>query len=200
MATTPFPRTISADGRINGQPGECLLAEHAQRTQLIGSHEVTIADPAMQRIFTLLERLAKSTLPVLIHGETGTGKEIAATALHVWSKRNGRLVAANCAALPEALAESELFGHEKGAFTGAVAQKLGLLNKRPKALFFLDEVGELPLAIQAKLLRAIETQRIVRVGGSRELPIDVRLVAATHRDLEDEVKQGRFRQDLFFGS
>lgn len=180
------------------QPGECLLAEQAQRTQLIGSHEVTIADPAMQRIFTLLERLAKSTLPVLVHGETGTGKEIAATALHVWSKRSGRLVAVNCAALPEALAESELFGHEKGAFTGAVAQKLGLLEQAAQGTLFLDEVGELPLAIQAKLLRAIETQRIVRVGGSRELPIDVRLVAATHRDLEDEVKQGRFRQDLFF--
>ncbi len=180
------------------QPGECLLAEQAQRTQLIGPHEVTIADPAMQRIFSLLERLAKSTLPVLIHGETGTGKEIAATALHVWSKRSGRLVAVNCAALPESLAESELFGHEKGSFTGAVAQKLGLLEQAAQGTLFLDEVGELPLPLQAKLLRAIETQRIVRVGGSRELTVDVRIVAATHRDLEDEVRQGRFRQDLFF--
>ncbi len=187
-------RTASA----MAQPGECLFAEHAHRTQLIGSHEVTVADPAMQRIFSLLERLARSTLPVLIHGETGTGKEIAATALHIWSKRSGRFVAVNCAALPEALAESELFGHEKGAFTGAVSQKLGLLEQAAQGTLFLDEVGELPLAIQAKLLRAIESQRVVRVGGGRELPIDVRIVAATHRDLEDEVKHGRFRQDLFF--
>lgn len=190
---------LSAQAAATMAPaGSCLLAEKAQRTQLIGEHEVTIADPAMQRIFALIERLARSTLPVLIHGETGTGKEIAATALHVFSKRSGRFVAVNCAALPEALAESELFGHEKGAFTGAVSQKLGLLEQAAQGTLFLDEVGELPLLLQAKLLRALESQRIVRVGGTRELPIDVRLVTATHRDLEEEVRQGRFRQDLFF--
>ncbi len=187
-------RTAAAMAR----PGECLAAELAQRTQQIGSHEVTIADPAMQRIYALLERLAKSTMPVLISGETGTGKEIAATALHVWSKRSGRFVAINCAALPESLAESELFGHEKGAFTGAVSQKLGLLEQAAQGTLLLDEVGELPLPLQAKLLRALESQRIVRVGGSRELAIDVRVIAATHRELEAEVKAGRFRQDLFF--
>ena len=191
--------TLSAQAAVTmAQAGECLLAEKAQRTQLIGEHEVTIADPAMQRIFALIERLARSTLPVLIHGETGTGKEIAATALHVFSKRSGRFVAVNCAALPEALAESELFGHEKGAFTGAVSQKQGLLEQAAQGTLFLDEVGELPLPLQAKLLRALESQRIVRVGGTRELPIDVRLVTATHRDLEEEVRHGRFRQDLFF--
>ena len=190
---------LSAQAAATMAPaGSCLLAEKAQRTQLIGEHEVTIADPAMQRIFALIERLAKSTLPVLIHGETGTGKEIAATALHVFSKRSGRFVAVNCAALPEALAESELFGHEKGAFTGAVSQKLGLLEQAAQGTLFLDEVGELPIQLQAKLLRALESQRIVRVGGTRELPIDVRLVTATHRDLEEEVRHGRFRQDLFF--
>lgn len=180
------------------KPGECLSATEAHRTQPIGPHEVTIADPAMQRIYALLERLAKSPIPVLIQGETGTGKEIAATALHVWSKRPGRFVALNCAALPETLAESELFGHEKGAFTGAVSQKLGLLEQAAQGTLFLDEVGELPLSLQAKLLRALESQKITRVGGSRELPIDVRVVCATHRDLEHEVQQGRFRQDLFF--
>jgi DNA-binding NtrC family response regulator len=178
--------------------GECLLASEASRTEQIGVHEVTIADSAMQRIYALLARLSKSPMPVLIQGETGTGKEIAATALHVWSKRSGRLVALNCAALPETLAESELFGHEKGAFTGAISQKLGLLEQAGQGTLFLDEVGELPLVLQAKLLRALETQTIVRIGGQREWPIDVRVVAATHRDLEADVKQGRFREDLFF--
>jgi len=191
--------TISArTAAAMAEPATCLPADQAQRTQQIGPHEVIVGDPAMQRIYGLLERLAKSTMPVLIHGETGTGKEIAATALHVWSKRSGRFVAVNCAALPETLAESELFGHEKGAFTSAVSQKLGLLEQAAQGTLFLDEVGELSLSVQAKLLRALESQRIMRVGGTRELTIDVRLVAATHRDLEEEVKQGRFRQDLFF--
>lgn len=180
------------------QVGKLLLADAAQQTLSIGPHEVLIADGAMQGIYGLLERLARSPIAVLIQGETGTGKEIAATALHVWSKRSGRFVAQNCAALPETLAESELFGHEKGAFTGAISAKAGLLEQAAQGTLLLDEVGELSLLVQAKLLRALETQKIVRLGGQREIAVDVRIVAATHRDLEADVAQGRFRQDLFF--
>jgi len=158
-----------------------------------------IADPAMTRVFALLERLAASQIPVLVTGETGVGKENAAYAVHHWSKRTGAFVAVNCAAIgPESLVDSELFGHDKGAFTGAVAAKAGLFESAVGGTVLLDEVGELPLAIQAKLLRALETKRIVRLGETKERPIDVRLVAATNRSLDDEVKAGRFRQDLYF--
>lgn len=165
----------------------------------IGEHEVLLAEPAMLRIYDLIARLGQSTMPVLIHGETGSGKEIAAAALHYASPRSQRrFLAINCAALPESLAESELFGHERGAFSGAVASKAGLLESAQGGTLFLDEVGELSLAVQAKLLRALETRRITRVGDVNERPIDVRILAATHRDLEAEAKAGRFRQDLYF--
>jgi DNA-binding NtrC family response regulator len=160
---------------------------------------VLLADPAMVRVFALLERLAAADLPVLVTGETGVGKENAAYAVHHWSKRAGPFVAVNCAAIgPESLVDSELFGHDKGAFTGAVAAKAGLFESAAGGTVFLDEVGELPLAIQAKLLRALEMRKIVRLGETRERAIDVRVVAATNRALEVEVAGGRFRQDLMF--
>jgi len=165
----------------------------------LGERSVVVADPGMVRIFELLKRLAGSAIPVLFHGETGTGKENAAWAIHHWSSRAaGRFVALNCAALPEPLVESELFGYEKGAFSGAGAAKQGLLESAGGGTLFLDEVAELTLATQAKLLRALDQKQITRLGDTRERPVDLRIVAATHRVLREEVEAGRFRQDLFF--
>jgi two-component system response regulator AtoC len=180
-------------------PGACAEpAEGAMRIEL-GSREVLVADPAMVRVYALLERIGASDLPVLVTGETGTGKENAAYAVHHYSKRSGPFIAVNCAALaPDSLVESELFGHDKGAFTGATAAKAGLFESANGGTVFLDEVGELPLAIQAKLLRTLETKKITRLGETRERSVDVRLVAATNRDLEREVTGGGFRRDLYF--
>jgi two-component system response regulator AtoC len=173
-------------------PPEGLVLELSDRT-------VLVADPVMLHVYTQLRRLAQSHLAVLIVGATGTGKDLAASALHAWSKRHGsQFVSINCAALPEALAESELFGHERGAFSGAVRDKLGLFESANGGTVFLDEIGDLPPAIQPKLLRVLESQRVTRLGAVRERPIDVRIVTATHRDLAADVQAGRFRQDLYY--
>ncbi|MBK7862594.1 MAG: sigma-54-dependent Fis family transcriptional regulator [Archangiaceae bacterium] len=178
---------------------DVALASQAFRTVALGDTSVLVADPVMVRLYALIERLAKSHLPVLVCGETGTGKELAARGLHFQSARRDQpLVTVNCAALQENLLESELFGHEKGAFTGADRAKAGLFETASGGTVFLDELGELSPAIQAKLLRAIESKRITRLGDTRERPIDIRIVAATHRDLKEEVRLGRFRQDLYF--
>lgn len=191
--------TVSRRAAEASSAGRVVGAAAIPSIRQFGEQTVLLADPAMLRLYDLIERLGQSTMPVLISGETGCGKELAAAALHHHSPRRGkRLLAINCAALPDTLAESELFGHERGAFSGAVQAKVGLLESAQGGTVFLDEVGELSPAIQAKLLRALETQRIVRVGDVRERPIDIRLVAATHRDLEAEAKAGRFRQDLYF--
>jgi DNA-binding NtrC family response regulator len=169
------------------------------RTLAIGDRTVLIADPAMERMYELLERLAQSELPVLVTGETGTGKEVAASALHQLSRRRGGpVVSLNCAAIQDNLIESELFGYERGAFSGAVTAKPGLLETASGGTVFLDEIGDLPTAAQAKLLRVIETKRVLRLGEVRERPIDIRIVAATNRDLLEDVVTGRFRRDLFF--
>ncbi|WP_437874493.1 sigma 54-interacting transcriptional regulator [Sorangium sp. So ce513] len=180
-------------------PGGVAAAAEATVRHVLGDEAVILADPAMIRLFDLIRRLSQSDLPVLVLGETGAGKENAAAAVHRWSRRAaGPFVAVNCATLPETLVESELFGYERGAFSGAAAAKPGLLERASGGTIFLDEVGELPLGAQAKLLRALEVKRIQRLGDVREREVDVRVVAATNRDLEAECKAGRFRQDLLF--
>jgi two-component system response regulator AtoC len=183
----------------NALPGRPAAAADSATLMMLGDRTVVVADPAMMQLYALVKRLAASDLPVLISGETGVGKENAAFAVHHGSRRaSGPFITVNCAALPESLVESELFGHDKGAFTGAGAAKAGILESAQGGTVFLDEVGELPLAVQARFLRALEARRITRVGEVRERPIDIRVVAATHRDLEAEVRAGRFRQDLYF--
>ncbi len=155
--------------------------------------------PAMRDLYRLLERVAQGQIAVLLLGETGVGKEVLADALHRASPRKSApFVRLNCAALSESLLESELFGHEKGAFTGAEQAKAGLMETASGGTLFLDEVGELPLASQAKLLRALEQKQILRLGSLTARPVDVRIVAATNRDLEAEIAGGRFRRDLFY--
>lgn len=155
--------------------------------------------PQMARVAEIIAQVAPTDCNVLISGESGTGKELAAKALHAQSKRSaGPMVAFNCAALSQELMENELFGHEKGAFTGAGATKRGLLEAAHGGTVFLDEIGEMPPAMQVKLLRALQEREILRVGGIRTVPLDVRVVAATARDLKTEVTHGAFRQDLFY--
>lgn len=156
-------------------------------------------DPEMRRVYELAMRAAKTEIGVLIMGETGAGKEILATAVHENSSRSKEnFLQLNCAALSESLLESELFGHEKGAFTGALVHRAGLLESTKGGTVFLDEIGEMPLSTQAKLLRVLEERRIRRLGSNKSLPIDVRFVAATNRDMAVEVAEGRFRGDLFY--
>lgn len=161
--------------------------------------EIVGASITMKRVFQNIERVAGTDTTVLITGETGTGKELVARAIHHLSSRRARaLITVNCAALPTGLIESELFGHEKGAFTGAIARKKGRFELADGGTIFLDEVGELPLKTQAKLLRVLQEQEFERVGGSQTFRVDVRVIAATNRKLEDAVKRGAFRADLFY--
>jgi DNA-binding NtrC family response regulator len=155
--------------------------------------------PAMQELFRRIRKVAQTTSSVLIQGESGTGKELVARALHeASSRRAANLISVNCAAIPENLIESELFGHEKGAFTGATNTRTGLIEAADNGTLFLDEIGELPLEAQARLLRVLQEHEIRKVGSVQSQRVDVRLVAATHRDLKQFVREGRFREDLFY--
>ncbi|KIC94190.1 Fis family transcriptional regulator [Flavihumibacter solisilvae] len=161
--------------------------------------EIIGSGPQMQEVYKLMSLVADSNTTVLVLGETGTGKELIARAIHNASSRKDKLmVKVNCAALPANLVESELFGHERGAFTGAFDRRIGKFELANQSTLFLDEIGELPLEAQAKLLRVIQEREVERVGGKQTIKVDVRLVVATNRDLENEVKAGRFRADLFF--
>ena len=154
--------------------------------------------PAMQEVFRAIGRLSRSNITVLINGESGTGKELVARALHRHSPRaNGPFVAINIAAIPKELLESELFGHEKGAFTGATAQRKGRFEQATGGTLFLDEIGDMPVDLQTRLLRVLSEGKFYRVGGHEQVETDVRIIAATNQDLEERVKDGRFREDLF---
>ncbi|MFY7866611.1 PEP-CTERM-box response regulator transcription factor [Roseateles sp.] len=155
-------------------------------------------DPAMLKICRTIEKVASSNATVLLLGESGTGKEVLAQGLHEASKRKGRFVAINCAAIPENLLESELFGYEKGAFTGASRTTPGKIESANGGTLMLDEIGDLPMSLQAKLLRFLQERSIERLGGRQEIPIDVRIVGATHQDLKQQIKEGGFREDLFY--
>jgi two-component system, NtrC family, nitrogen regulation response regulator NtrX len=175
-----------------------LEAENRQLRQRLGKHEIVWSGEVMRKLMAQVERVAASETRVCILGETGTGKELVARALHEHSPRaKGPFVTLNCAAVPAELIESELFGHEKGSFTGAAGRHLGKFEQAEHGTIFLDEIGDMPLPMQAKLLRVLEEGEIERVGGDKPIAVDVRVVVATHRNLEALVREGKFRQDLF---
>jgi DNA-binding NtrC family response regulator len=192
--TLAVERTL--ERRLLARENRRLAEEIGARDRLI---DLVGRSAAMRRLFAQVERLAATQATILLTGESGTGKELAARALHQLSPRKERpFVAVNCAAIPEGLVESEFFGVERGAFTGADRSRPGRFESASGGTLFLDEIGELPLALQPKLLRALQEGRIQRVGGTSEIAVDVRVVAATNRDLGAEVTAGRFRQDLFY--
>jgi DNA-binding NtrC family response regulator len=172
---------------------KAVLQSRRPQTRMVGD------SPAMQEVFRLIARAGPSEKAILIQGESGTGKELVALALHQASRRADKpLVVINCAALPETLLESELFGHEKGSFTGAIATKPGLFEAADGGTLFIDEIGELPASLQAKMLRVLEDGSIRRIGSLKERRVNVRLLAATNRDLAKEIQAGRFREDLYY--
>ncbi|HJW73710.1 MAG TPA: sigma-54 dependent transcriptional regulator [Geothrix sp.] len=184
--TTALNKALKSEGHLKAEePAEAPV--------------ILTVDPVLGETLVLARRAADSRATILIQAESGTGKELLAKLIHSSSpRRNGAFVAINCAAIPENLLESELFGYEKGAFTGATSMKQGRFEQADGGTLVLDEVGELPLALQGKLLRALQERTVDRLGGSRPIPVDVRLIALTNRDLQAEVKAGRFREDLYY--
>ena len=175
-----------------------LEQENRDLRRRVGRHELVWSSPTMEKVMAQVERVAPSETRVCILGETGTGKELVARTLHEKSARSaGPFVTLNCAAVPSELIESEIFGHEKGSFTGAAGRHIGKFEQAEGGTLFLDEIGDMPLSMQAKLLRVLEEGEIERVGGDRPVSVDVRVVVATHRNLEELVRQNAFRQDLF---
>jgi len=195
------------DGELSGEDAlRQKLAAEVSRTRrfrqplaALQGDEPLVAGAAMRPVLAAAARLASARIPVILQGETGSGKEVLARFLHEQGPRRGRsMVCVNCGAIPAQLVESTLFGHERGSFTGAIQQQKGIFEEASGGTVLLDEVGELPAAAQAALLRVLETGRLCRVGSSREIAVDVRVLAATHRDLEAMVEEGRFRADLYF--
>jgi DNA-binding NtrC family response regulator len=190
---------------INNVKKNITLANELEelREELIGKYEFekTLIGQSkpMKRLFQMLEKAVQTNITVSISGETGTGKELVAKAIHFNSPRTKKpFVAVNIAAIPESLLESELFGHEKGAFTGANTRRIGKFEEANKGTIFLDEIGEMDINLQAKLLRVLQERELVRIGGSETVKLDVRVISATHRDLAEEVKKGNFREDLYY--
>jgi DNA-binding NtrC family response regulator len=206
-ATDPDPKGLARRLGLTGylvkpaDPGEvtATVRRLIERRRLQERTGIVGESPAVQEVLVKIEQMAPVTSTVLIEGESGTGKELVARAIHELSPRRGKpFIAVNCAALPETLLESELFGHEKGAFTGAAERRLGRFELADGGTIFLDEVGEMPPATQVKLLRVLEDRTFFRVGGTQPIRVDVRVIAATNKSLKEEVALGRFRDDLFY--
>ena len=202
-----LPKNFSVDQlRVAVERGlrqrELALENRNLREQLqgtLGFENIIGRSPAMTKVFELVRKAARSDANILVVGESGTGKELIARAVHANSPRAAQpFVPVDCASLPEQLLESELFGHEKGAFTGAVKAKPGLMEVAHRGTLFLDEIGELPLALQVKLLRTLQERQLRRVGGTAQIDVDVRLVSATNRDLRDAATRGQFREELYY--
>jgi two-component system nitrogen regulation response regulator NtrX len=183
----------------NALQHQAVVEELDQLKAEVGQFQMVGKSPAMERIYALIRRIAPSEGRVLITGENGSGKELIARAIHRHSRRRaGPFVKLNCAAVPHELIESELFGHERGAFTGAVSVRRGKFELAHEGTLFLDEIGDMPAAMQAKLLRVLQEGELERVGGSETLSVDVRVIAATNKDLTEEIQAGRFREDLYY--
>ena len=196
-----LPKPFDIDEAVDQVQRACKLRRETRASaehETVAAAEIIGAAPAMQEVFRAIGRLARSNITVLINGESGTGKELVAHALHKHSPRaDGPFVALNMAAIPHDLLESELFGHEKGAFTGAQARRIGRFEQANHGTLFLDEIGDMPAELQTRLLRVLADGEFYRVGGHEAVTADVRIIAATHQDLEKLVLEGRFREDLF---
>ena len=197
LHTLDYPVRLDALGDILEEirASHSLTHDHAHTTEQ--SRLIGVSDD-IQAVRRLAEQVAPSMATVLIQGESGTGKEVVARMIHEKSGRTGPFVAMNCGAIPEHLLESELFGHERGAFTGAVSARNGRFEQASGGTFFLDEIGDMPLVMQVKLLRVLEERVIERVGGDKCISVDVRVIAATHRDLQRRIEAGKFREDLYY--
>jgi two-component system, NtrC family, response regulator AtoC len=190
---------LGALRRVRAAATEVPVPLAEPEAQPVGPYALVGQSPAMLEVYKLMARVAGSAATVLVQGESGTGKEVVARAIHLNGPQASRpFVAVNCAAIPENLLESELFGHEKGAFTGAVARKIGRFEQAASGTLFLDEIADMSLALQAKILRAVQEREVERVGGTDTIPVDVRLIAATNRDLNEAIRQGRLREDLYY--
>ena len=192
---------------MEAQTAAALLKERAEAIRLSPNNlrqrfpgdEIIGAEYGLKHVMDMVRWVAPLNSPVIIMGETGAGKEVIANAIHYTSsRRNGPFIKVNCGAIPEGLLDSELFGHERGAFTGAIYQKRGRFERADNGSIFLDEIGELPLSAQARLLRVLQFKEIERVGGTGTLPVDVRIIAVTNKNIEDMIHTGMFREDLWF--
>src|SRR5208283_3701255 len=173
--------------------------ELSRELRYFSGDEIVGAEYGLKNVMEMVRQVAPLSSPVLLLGETGVGKEVVANAIHYSSSRSGGpFIKVNCGAIPDSLLDSELFGHERGAFTGAISQKRGRFERADKGSIFLDEIGELPLQAQVRLLRVLQDKEIERVGGTKSIPVDVRIITATHRNMEEMVRSGAFREDLWF--